>query len=181
MNRRDALKTTALLVGGSLVASSGILAACAKQPPAATGVLSRADQDLLEEIADTILPATAASPGARAAGVGAAVNLILTDCYKADDQRRVVNGLESFRATCRERCGAEFPALGRGDREQLLRRIDLDAKVAAAPHYFPLMRDLIQGAYFSSQVGVTQALRYVPAPGRFEGCVPLEAGQPAWS
>lgn len=183
MNRRDAIKTAGVLVGGALVASSGILTACSTdlRPGATSGVLSRDNQDLIEEIADTLLPTTAASPGAKAAGVGPAINLILTDCYKAEDQQRVVKGLDAFRATCRERRGGEFAPLARTDRESLLREIDADAKKAGDSHYFGLVRELALGAYFSSQVGVTQALRYVPVPGRWEGCVPLTPGQPAWS
>jgi hypothetical protein len=43
------------------------------------------------------------------------------------------------------------------------------------------VRELALRAYFSSEVGMTQALRYVQTPGRWEGCVPLEPGQPAWA
>lgn len=182
MNRREALKNTAILVG-AFVASNGVLAGCAPRARTTSGVLSGDDQDLIEEIADTLLPTTAASPGAKAAGVGAAVNLILTDCYDVKAQQRVVQGLKDFRATCRERKHGDFISLSRTDRELLLREIDADSKKApsADAHYFGLVRELAQGAYFSSQVGVTRALRYVAVPGRFEGCVPLKPGQPAWA
>ncbi len=183
MNRRDALKAATVLVGGALVASSGVLAACTPSRDArqTSGVLNAGDQDLIEEIADTLLPMTAASPGAKAAGAGPAINLLLTDCYDAKAQQRVVQGLKDFRATCRERNGDNFASLSRHDREQLLREIDADARKAGDAHYFGLVRELASSAYFSSQVGVTQALRYVPVPGRWEGCVPLTRGQPAWS
>jgi hypothetical protein len=82
---------------------------------------------------------------------------------------------------CRARCGAGFASLPRREREQLLREIDVEAQKSPDTHYFALVRELSHGAYFSSQVGVTRALRYVPVPGRFDGCVPLTPGQPAWS
>ena len=74
-------------LGAALAAGS--LGACAPDrehlPPrdvaarGAAGVLDADDRALVDGIADTLLPTTAASPGAKAAGVGAAVNLLLTD------------------------------------------------------------------------------------------------------
>lgn len=182
MNRRDALKATSVILGGVLFTSAGVLAACARDDrQAAPGVLSPDDQALAEEIADTLLPTTAASPGAKAAGAGAAMNLLLTDCYEPEQQRRIVQGLEEFRARCRDRCGAGFASLTRAERERLLREIDAEAQQAGDEHWFPALRGLAQHAYFSTEVGLTKALRYVQTPGRWIGCMPLEPGQPAWA
>src|SRR5918993_1903223 len=98
MNRREALKATTAVLGGVLVTSTGVtsvtlgasLTACSPESRKTTsGVLSADDQELVEEIADTLLPTTPASPGAKAAGAGAAIDLLLTDCYEPDAQRRV--------------------------------------------------------------------------------------------
>ena len=153
MNRREALAA-----GLTLFASSGVLAACRAH--------SDEDQVLAEEIADTLLPTTAGSPGAKAAGTGAAMALILNDCYKPEDQRAVREGLERFRA-------AHFLDRSRAEREAFVRSVGKEA-------WFAPVRDLALGAYFSSEVGMTQALRYVRVPGKYVGCMPLERGQPAW-
>lgn len=181
MNRRDAVKATTALLGGVFVGTAGLLTACAPAGREGRGILSRDDEALIEEIADTLLPATPSSPGAKAAGVGATMNLLLTDCYTPEAQQRVMQGLDAFRSTCDERCGGDFASLARQRREQLLREIDAEAQQNADSHYFPLVRELAHGAYFSSQIGATQALRYVPVPGRFDGCIPLVPGQPAWA
>jgi hypothetical protein len=160
VNRRDALK-----LGAALFASSGILVAC-RTGRASSRVLSDEDQVLAEEIADTLLPTTAGSPGAKAAGTGAAMNLILSDCYKPADQRAVSEGLARFRAK-------DFLALSRAEREAFVRSVGRQA-------WFVPVRDLALGAYFSSEIGMTQALRYVRVPGKYVGCMPLEPGQPAW-
>jgi Gluconate 2-dehydrogenase subunit 3 len=152
VNRRDAIK-----VGAALFASSGVLAACRGPDD---------DQVLMDEIADTLLPTTAGSPGAKAAGTGAAMNLILSDCYKPEDQRAVSDGLARFRAE-------HFLELSRADREAFVRSVARQA-------WFAPVRDLALGAYFSSEIGMTQALRYVRVPGKYVGCMPLERGQPAW-
>ena len=162
MNRRHALK-----VGAAVFASSGILVAC-RTGRASARVLSDADQALAEEIADTLLPTTAGggSPGAKAAGTGAAMNLILTDCYKPAEQRAVREGLARFRAK-------NFLKLSRADREAFVRSVGTQA-------WFAPVRDLALGAYFSSETGMTKALRYVRVPGKYVGCMPLARGQPAW-
>ena len=159
MNRRDAIKA-------ALFASCGILAACRPGGTSRSRVLSDEDQLLAEEIADTLLPTTAGSPGAKAAGTGASMNLILSDCYKPEDQRRVSEGLQRFRAE-------NFLELSRADRETFVRSVGRQA-------WFEPVRDLALGAYFSSEIGMTQALRYVRVPGKYVGCMPLEPGQPAW-
>jgi hypothetical protein len=165
VKRRDALKAAGLIAGGALFASSGILEAC-RTGAARAGVLSDEDQVLAEEIADTLFPTTAGSPGAKAAGTGAAMNLILSDCYTPADQRAFRDGLERFRAQ-------NFLELSRADRETFVRSVGRQA-------WFQPVRDLALGAYFSSEPGMTQALRYVRVPGKYVGCMPLEPGQPAW-
>ncbi|HUF29493.1 MAG TPA: gluconate 2-dehydrogenase subunit 3 family protein [Gemmatimonadaceae bacterium] len=175
------MKASTALLGGVLITSNGFLIACARDLTEANGrVLTVADQSLIEEIADTLLPTTTSSPGARAAGAGAAINLLLTDCYEADAQERVVNGLNEFRRECRRRYGDDFASLPQNEREQVLREIDAEARSVGPAHYFELVRELAVRAYFSSEIGMTKALRYVLVPGRWEGCVPLAPGQPAW-
>src|SRR5258705_11784672 len=181
MNRREALKATPAVLGSVLLTSNGFLVACARDSNRAAGkILSVDDQSLIEEIADTLLPTTPSSPGAKAAGAGAAINLLLTDCYEPDQQQRVVNGLTEFRRMCRSRCGDNFAALPQRQREQILNEIDAEAQQAGPTHYFTLVRELALRAYFSSEVGMTKALRFVLVPGKWVGCVPLAPGQPAW-
>jgi len=153
VNRRDAIKAT-------LIASGGILVGCRSD--------RASDQALMEEIADTLLPTTASSPGAKAAGTGAAMNMILSDCYKPADQRAVTDGLARFRAGANN-----FLGLSRAERETFVRSVGKEA-------WFAPVRDLALGAYFSSETGMTKALRYVRVPGKYVGCMPLARGQPAW-
>ena len=181
MNRREALRTTTLVMGGLLLTSNGLVLGCAREPDRIPNrVLSADDQTLVEEIADTLLPTTPSSPGARAAGAGAAINLLLTDCYEPDAQVKVVNGLKELRKTCDARHGAEFASLATAQREELLREIDATAQRAGDGHWFGLVRELAVRSYFSSEIGLTKARRWTLVPGRWVGCVPLAPGQPAW-
>jgi hypothetical protein len=178
VTRREALKTSTVLLGSALL-MPGVLAGCGpkNREPTAQDAAS-ADQTLLEDIADTLLPTTPASPGAKAAGVGATMVLILKDCREPDVQQRVAQGLQAFRATCRD-AGGEFGSLQPSERERLLRELDGAAQADEA-HWFAAVRELAVDAYFSSEIGLTRAMRYSITPGRYDSCVPLEPGQPAW-
>ncbi len=182
MTRRDAVKTAGALLGGVLVASSGMLAACTAEPrtgragTARAATLSTDDQALMESVADTILPDSPTSPGARAAGAGAAITVLLTDVYDAAAVTRATDGLAAIRAR-----SPQFVSLPQTDREALLRTIDAEAKQAGETHWFHLLHELSMKAYFSSEIGITKALRYVREPGRFDGCVKMTPGQPAWA
>ena len=182
MNRRDAVKTASVLLGGALAASSGLLTACTAESRAKAtdtaipAALSTADQALMESVADTILPDSPASPGAKAAGAGAAISLLLTDVYDATARKRATDGLSALRAR-----SPQFATLPQVERESLLRTIDAEAKQAGTAHSFHLLHELSLKAYFSSEIGTTKALRYVREPGRFDGCVTMTPGQPAWA
>jgi hypothetical protein len=57
------------------------------------------------------------------------------------------------------------------------------AEITADPpaHYFRMMKELALLGYFTSEIGMTQAQRYVESPGRFDPCVPYKAGEKAWA
>jgi hypothetical protein len=181
MNRREAVRATTLVVGGLLLTANGLVFGCARAPERiANRVLTADDQALMEEIADTLLPTTRSSPGARAAGAGAEINLLLTDCYEPEAQVRLVNGLNEFRRTLHARFHSAFGPLPQATRESLLRDLDGEASHAGDKHWFSLARELAERTYFSSEIGMTKARRWVLVPGKWVGCVPLAAGQPAW-
>src|SRR5687767_7167442 len=112
MNRREAVKTTGVLLGGVLITSVNLTACARDSRTTGAGILSAEDQALVEEIADTLLPTTPNSPGAKGAGVGPVINLLLTDCRDPDEQKRVVDGLKQFRNTV----GDHFASMSQPDR-----------------------------------------------------------------
>jgi len=180
MNRREAVRATTLVISALLLTSNGLVLGCAREAARIAGrVLTADDQALMEEIADTLLPTTKSSPGARAAGAGAAINLLLSECYEPEQQVRVVNGLKELRKKCDAEFGRAFAALTTQEREQLLRELDATA-LRAKGHYFELVRELADRAYFSSEIGMTRARRWMLEPGKWVGCVPLLPGQPSW-
>ncbi|MFL5571271.1 MAG: gluconate 2-dehydrogenase subunit 3 family protein [Gemmatimonadaceae bacterium] len=48
-------------------------------------------------------------------------------------------------------------------------------------HYFRMMKELALLGYFTSEIGATQAQRYIETPGRYDPCVPYHPGEKAWA
>jgi len=55
------------------------------------------------------------------------------------------------------------------------------AAVNPPTHYFRMMKQLALLGYFTSEIGATQALRYVESPGRYDPCVPYTPGEKEWA
>ncbi|HEX4684404.1 MAG TPA: gluconate 2-dehydrogenase subunit 3 family protein [Gemmatimonadaceae bacterium] len=51
----------------------------------------------------------------------------------------------------------------------------------APTHYFRMMKELTMLGYFTSQIGCTQAQRYIESPGRFDPCAPYQKGERSWA
>ena len=88
---------------------------------------------------------------------------------------------------CRRDAGTSFMSATPAQRTALLNKLDAEQRAKTkrrsddeAPHYFRLMKELTLLGYFSSEIGCTQALRYVEAPGAYRGDVPYRPGERAW-
>lgn len=163
------------------------------------------DVSLLNEIAESIIPATDI-PGAQAADVGAFMAEAVTECYEPQYQAAFVAGLRAVESACHGRYGRGFREVTASERTALLSEIDgernwrelwnrgerglrmvarpligsMPASVQT-PHYFTMMKDLTVLGYFTSQLGATQALRHSAIPGDYDGALPYRKGDRAWS
>ena len=143
VTRREAIRRVSALLGGvALVGQSAWLAGCATAQRVAASLFSESDVVLLDEIADTILPATK-TPGAKAAGVGPFIAMMVTDTYDPGEQRMFRDGLETLERESRAQNGGGFMASSPAQRVALLERLDREAIEymrmpgnADRPHYF---------------------------------------------
>jgi hypothetical protein len=96
LNRREAIRRVSALLGGvALVGGSALLAAAERASSAIEGMFgefSAQDIALLDEIAETILPATK-TPGAKAAKTGMFMALMVTDSYSPAEQKVFREGM----------------------------------------------------------------------------------------
>ena len=132
-------------------------------------------QKLLAEVADTIIPTTD-TPGAKAAGAESFVIRVMRDCYPLGEQEKFYAGLAALDADCQTAHGKGFADLDAAGRKEMLAAA---AKKNGA--FFKVLRELTVAGYFTSEIGATQALEYLPIPGRFEGDVAMKPGQKAWA
>ncbi len=182
IDRREAIRRVSAILGGiAFVGGSTLVNACERgQRRATSGTFTTEDIGFLDEVAETILPETK-TPGAKAAKVGAFMALMVTDTYDERDQQIFRDGMRQLHA-------ASFMAASPAQRLALLEQLDreqkahMDARVGDAPaHYFRMMKELTLLGYFTSEIGYTQAMRYVEAPGRFDPCVPYTPGETIWA
>ncbi|MEO8335185.1 MAG: gluconate 2-dehydrogenase subunit 3 family protein [bacterium] len=187
MNRREAVARLFAITGTMAVGGELFLAGC-RAPEAAkrTVAFSTADIALMDEIADTIIPATD-TPGAKAAKVGAFMAMTAHDCYDDASYASLRGGLQTIDDASRKRHGKSFMDSTPADRTTLLDELDADQRAhtlkrsAGEPvHYFRLMKELTLIGYFSSEIGCTKALRYVESPGSYDGNAPYKKGDRAW-
>jgi hypothetical protein len=190
MNRRDAIARVGLLVGGTVVGANVFLTGCArKSEEAASGLTFTPDNiSFLDEVGETILPATTSSPGAKETRIGEFMKAIVSDCYEEKDQKVFFEIFTKLDEASEKKFGKHFLSLAPADRQTLLIAIDQEAKdyqkskKADEPeHYFTLTKQLTLWGYFTSELGSTKALRYLPIPGRYEGCAPYKKGDRAWA
>ncbi|MBC6698275.1 gluconate 2-dehydrogenase subunit 3 family protein [Hymenobacter puniceus] len=203
MNRRDAVARVALLMGGTLIGAEYFLTGCtadtdkskaaakAKTAPAKpeklAEVLDAKQINLLNEVGETILPATK-TPGAKAANVGGFMAVMVRDCYAPKDQQIFLEGLPKLEAAAQQKYSKDFLALDASQRTALLTALDTEmkqyekAKTPEQPnHYFRMFKELTLLGFFTSEPGATKALRYLPVPGKYDGDVPYKKGDRAWA
>jgi gluconate 2-dehydrogenase gamma chain len=187
MDRREALKRTALLMGGVLSAPAitGVLNGCTAKPTLdwKPVFLSEDQGILISQVADIIIPRTD-TPGARDVGVPGFIDLMLKDVYSQADQERYLEGLQSFATEAEKEFGDPFIELKTEQQQQFVTKKHEEAIIAerttkpAPKRPFILMtKELTMLGFFTSEAGASQVLQYVAVPGAYQGCVPLsEAG-----
>ncbi|MEZ4903477.1 MAG: gluconate 2-dehydrogenase subunit 3 family protein [Spirosomataceae bacterium] len=208
MNRRDAIARVALLMGGTL--SAPTLMAFGEGTTnhfnlGADFSLNEAQRTLVAEVAEHIIPRTT-TPGAKDAGVGPFIEMMLKDCYKTQEQQNFLEGLADLDAKAQKAYGKNFMATSAAEQVAILKAVEketiemmksanvqtvkvgdnVDKEVVSSKKlkgtpYWRLMKELTLFGYFTSEQGATKALDYVPIPGRYEGCIPLKPGQKAYA
>ena len=186
MQRREAVQYISILLGGTVVGSSYFLSGC-KSETGRSMTFTQDDIAWLDEVADTILPDTK-TPGAKAAKVGQFMTVMVNDCYDETDQKTFTDGMAKINELSKKDYSKNFMEVAPADRLKLLTTLDKEQKDYTKnkkkedqAHYFNLMKQLTLLGYFTSEIGCTQTRRYVPVPGKFEGCIPYKKGDKAFA
>jgi hypothetical protein len=180
MNRREAVRRVALLMGMAMIGSEVFLRG-ETVPDKAVPPFTDADRQLLDLIGETIIPATDI-PGVKGMNIGAFLTMMVNDCYSEKQHQEFAAGLVKINAASTAKYGGPFAALTPAQRTDLLNAIDAEQKQRkdGGDHYFRMMKELVVLGYFSSEIGATQAVKYIEVPGAYHGDVPYKKGDRAW-
>jgi len=151
---------------------------------------SERQRTLMREVAETVLPTTE-TPGAGAAGTGDFVLLALAhgldgsrspaasgevifalpEYRRPDGSLRYADWLEK---SLDRASGGDWLGLSAARREEVLGSLDKEAFANGADnHPWRKIKGLIVIGYYTSEVGGSKELQYVPVPGHWDGKVPL--------
>ncbi|HEU5289416.1 MAG TPA: gluconate 2-dehydrogenase subunit 3 family protein [Cyclobacteriaceae bacterium] len=211
MNRRELLKSIALVTGGVVIGGDIFLTGCKVGPKEEAG-FTPGNIALLDEIGETIIPATT-TPGAKAAKIGQFMQVIVTDCYTQKQQDAFMKGISEINVACDKMHGKSFMDCNEAERKDLLLSLEKEAKEfnqkrdehdaplkeahmkeqntppfngvkefdASPSHYYTMMKQLTLWGFFTSETGMTETLRHVAVPGKYDGAVPYTKGEKAWA
>jgi gluconate 2-dehydrogenase gamma chain len=167
-SRRSILQGLAALPALSLIASCGV-------GGVSKAGITKDELAFLSSLADTIIPTTPSSPGALAGKVPATLMDVLNIWASAETRGRWSTTLAALK---KELDAGSAGSFEKGSLEQRTTRLGkLDAAVFASNEH-PLkayreVKSSIATAYYMSEPGATQELRYEATPGDFDGDAPM--------
>ena len=174
MNRQTFIKQLGL--GGSIALLSPTLFTSCKTDKYELLFFTVDQYALLDELSEVILPRSNRSPGAKDAKVAHYMDSFVFHCFAEDRQVELKADLASIENQSLERYSQSFYTLDQQDKISCVSQLESNADEA----YFRL-KPLILFSYFTSEQGVTEALRYVAVPGSYEGQIEYEIGDRGWA
>lgn len=128
MDRRELLKNIAVLTGAAFIGGNAFLSGCKTGGTSSGTLVTDKDIAFLDEVADTILPTTPSSPGAKAAKTGEFMKVIVNDCYEPADQEIFVEGIKELDKASKKKHSKGFMESTPEQRTALLVDLDKEAK-----------------------------------------------------
>lgn len=205
MERRELLRMIAVVTGGAVIGGELFLSGC-KTRAKSSAEFTTANISFLDEVAETIIPATN-TPGAKAAKVGEFMKVMVADCYTQAQQDAFMKGISSLDEACKKLNSKSFIDCTPQQRHDFLVNLEKEAKefdkavdekdkpqreefqkkgrhydfVASPKHYYTMMKQLTLLGFFTSKTGMTETLRHIPVPGKYDGAFPYATGDKAWA
>jgi hypothetical protein len=196
MDRRDAIKKTALLTGFALSTSTltAIMQGCQPEQQSALDAwtpqfFTKEEGLALAEIGERILPRTD-TPGAQDVFVHEFIDQAAYTCMDAEEQQRFRVGIKQLLDDFQKEAGKPLQESDPGTQLNFLNKVDKsarewakanpDAKKEEMPFFLDLKQMVLAG-YFSSEKIGTEVTAFLPIPGGYDPCMPYEVGTPVWT
>lgn len=185
MHRRELLKLSAALLGAAASASvsRALQAGVGPEAGAANVVFTTSQRTSVNLLSDMIIPPTD-TPGAVEAGVPDFIAMMVSEWYRPTEREIFFQGLAELDAFCDEQDGVPFHQASEATRAAALQAqqraaADYRSKLPMKMSYqqptdehspfFNKLKELVVLGYYSSEVGATQEMAYLPMPGRYDG------------
>ena len=174
MQRREALKSLALLTGGAILVPScnfekeEILAAYSNLK------VTPAQQSLLAQIADTILP-PGKLKGAQDLAVQDFILVMVNDCVDRDGQTKFTKGLQAFNTFSKQKGDKNFSKLEAAVKEKVITEGLLigadttDENQKAVREFLSITKRFTIQGFMMSQYIMTEIKPYSLIPGSYNG------------
>ena len=196
MNRREATKNTALLLGltvsGSTIAA--MFSSCQKQNRLDWKPVFFTDEEALSisALTDTILPKTE-TPSATELKVDIFVDLMMRKSLSPENQEHVKKGYARFVELTNEMHGKAFHLLSDSQKQEVVKSLAGESNkfvmsVWGSPigeqpplDFFRRVKQFTLIGYFTSEHIGKNVLAYDPIPGEQKGCIPFNEVGRSWS
>ncbi len=183
MNRREALKTSSLILGYSITAgtAAAVLSGCNADPSLdwTPNNFSTKQAFMVAELSEMIIPQTE-TPGAKEAMVDRFIDAII-DCYPPAERQKFLAQLDAFDLRIIEDHGKTFNKCTLKEKIAIMDEISSDS--ASEDHeFFMKLREWAVVGYCTSEAGATQHLAWDPFPGApFQGCIDFSEVGKRWA
>lgn len=196
MNRREALKNTAVIGGTTLLTSSmlSLLQSCQEEPRISwePSFLSTDHAMLVSTLVDTILPTTD-TPGGLDVKVDLFIDKVFAHLYDEAGQKAIVADMNQFNLECQSKFGKAFHELDDSQKAEILQEAEDNSpkfnsgvwgttvgKQEPVGFYRSFKSMAIWGYCTSEEIG-RNVLNYDPVPGDYLGCIPFSEVGKVWS
>jgi hypothetical protein len=172
MNRRQAIKRTALLSGGMVLLKHSLLGQASSLSIPTSAAFGPNEESLLQLVVDTLIPATD-TPGAKELKVDQFVLLMVNDCHSEEDQTAFYAGLHNLDAFTEKHFGQSFTLCDADTRVEALNSLskspDTTPELQA---FFKITKDRTIQGYLESKYVMTEALPHKMIPDPYDGYYP---------
>ncbi|MEM6699414.1 MAG: gluconate 2-dehydrogenase subunit 3 family protein [Bacteroidota bacterium] len=184
MNRRDAIRQSFLVIGGTAISTSvlsGLLVSCqadAKLNWTPT-FFTEDEAKTLTGALDALLPTTD-TPGALDAGVPQFWDQLAKDYLPEEDQQKLREGIAAMNADSEAKYSKTFAQLSDAQQLELITAYDQAAfgedkkEDFEAMEFYPEFKYAACWAFCTSELGANEHLEFVSIPGAYTNCVPIE-------
>ena len=183
MNRRDALKTSSLILGYSLTAGTAVavLSGCQADPALDwTPVnLDKKQALLVAELCEIIIPKTE-TPGAREALVDRFIDAIL-DAQEPEVKETFLTKLTELQNSIKEQFGKPLYKCDEEQKKLLVQQMFESSDRNDRHDLFRMIKEWTVVGYCCSEAGATEHLEWDPVPGPYQGCIDFSEVGKTWA